>query len=135
MKAGGNDDLTDLLNEAKLTILELQREIESQKSEIEQLRQQNKAAQIDSPQNQSNLKAVHYQQKIDSGGRESKPAPTPQVTIPLEPVVIVDDNKYESPLNPNRKANDNLTPKFVSKNVREQKASDQTSQSDSTYVV
>lgn len=145
MKTSDNDDLTDLLNEAKRTILELQHEIESLKSEIEQLRQQNRAlaTQIDSPQNQSNLKTVHDQPQIDTGGKESKPIPAPlpqsqidgSVAMPLEPVIIVNDKKTESSLNTNRKANENLNPKFVPKNGREQMASDQTSQSDSTYVV
>lgn len=134
MKPSGNDDLTDLLNEAKLTILELQHEIESLKSEIEQLRQQNRAlvTQIDSSQNQSNRKTVESDQpKIESGGKESKPPPA----IPLEPVVIVNDNKIDSSMKTNRKASESLNPKFIPKNVREQMASDQTSQSDSTYVV
>lgn len=147
----GNDDLTDLLNEAKHTILELQHEIESLKSEIEQLRQQNRAlaatAQIEpSVQNQTNLKTVNEDPTVgDSGGKESKPTPVVSVTvppsmqqaqkdspvkIPLEPVVIVNDNKLGS------SANKNSNPKLVSKSGREQQMpSDQTSQSDNTFVV
>lgn len=146
LKTTGNDDLTDLLNEAKHTILEMQHEIESLKSEIEQLRQQNRtlAAQNESSQNQTN----DNKPAGDSGGMESKPAPTPTPTpvlviqaqkdspaaIPLEPVVIINDNGVERPTNTNRKAVENPNPKIVSKNVP-QMPSDQTSQSDSTFVV
>lgn len=127
MKATGNDDLTDLLNEAKHTILELQHEIQSLKSEIEQLRQQN----------QTNNKPV-----IDSGRVEMESKSTPisvpasvsavqaqresPAAMPLEPVVIV---------NGNRKATENPNAKVESKNAHERMPSDQTSQSDNTFVV
>lgn len=155
LKTLGNDDLPELLNEAKLTIIELQREIESLKSEIEELRQQNRglAAQIESPQNPANLKTgIIDQSVIDSGGGELKSAPAPvpmpepapvqaplaqkesPAAIPLEPVVIVNDNnKVDS--SANRKANEHPNPQIASKNGREQRPSVQTSESDNTFVV
>lgn len=144
-----NDDLMDLLNEAKSTILELQREIESQKFEIEQLRQQNHnlASKNDLSQNQSNLKTAQDYTEIDSGRNELKPAST--TAMPLEPAVVVvvaNDDKIESSTNANLKATDpndgmpkakiiHSNPKYVARNVVNRLTSDQTSQSDDTFVV
>lgn len=151
------DDLTDLLNEAKHTILELQHEIESLKSEIEQLRQQNRffVAQLESSQSQSNLKTGHDQLEIKSGGKESKSMPTaaaesPEksgpVGMPLEPVIIVNGNKCDNIMDTNQKANEKTdamcqtkkivpsNPKIVAKKSCDHVASDQTTQSDHTYV-
>lgn len=152
MKSTGNDDLTDLLNEAKHTILELQHEIESLKSEIDQLRQQNRslAAQNDTPHNQTNLKTINENRPASaSGGKESKPTPAPAPTpvptvqgqkdssaaVSLEPVVIVNDNGIESSANTKRKTIEHPMPRIASKNAQEQMPSDQTSQSDNTFVV
>lgn len=139
-KTHRNDDLIELLNEAKLTILELQREIESLKSETEQLRQQNRtlATQIDSPKNQP---------EIISRGKELKPSENDKpIAIPLDPIVIVNDNKIDISTNTNQKRDEknNGIPqakmnhsksKLATKNGRDQMPSDQTSQSDNTYVL
>lgn len=136
-----NDDLIELLNEAKLTILELQREIESLKSEIEQLRQQNRtlATQRDSPQKHP---------EIISSAKELKPAGEDgSAAMPLQPIVIVNDNNKieDNSTNANlitNERNDGIPPakinysnsKSAAKNGRNQMPSDQTSQSDNTYV-
>lgn len=133
-----NDDLTDLLNEAKHTILELQHEIESLKSEIVELRQQNR----------------FFVTQMESVGNESKLVPTPvnadkdgPAAMPLEPIVIVNDNKHDDLVETAQEANENISSmpqtkklippnaKVMVKNSRGHEASDQTTQSDNTYVV
>lgn len=71
-----NDDLTDLLNEAESTILQLQEESKTLKSEIHKLRQQN----------------LEYNKQIDALQKQTITSNVPE-TIPLEPIIIIKDNK------------------------------------------
>ncbi|XP_055310223.1 uncharacterized protein LOC129573573 [Sitodiplosis mosellana] len=133
-----NDDLTDLLNEAKSTILNLQDEIKSLKSDIETLRQQNQeyVTQIESfhsigtKPNSPPLNHVHTSSEM----------PPP---IPLEPVIIVKENKgkdYTKCDQTTIAAGDecNQTKKNTGNETKCSEhsfASDDTSQSDNTFVI
>lgn len=128
------DDLVDLLNEAKLTILELQREIEALKIEIEMLREQNKGylMQIES------LNRVQSTQCQPTESQANLLPPNDEaVPIPLEPIVIVKENHTDDSPNKCTNATDKHqpNPKHTAPHVNHSMASDQTSQSDNTFVV
>lgn len=107
------DDLTDLLNDAKLTILQLQTEIESLKSEIAILRQQNReySKHFEFTQNESRPKSAHHQHVVNTTETKTKaklPAESPKddsVPIPLEPIIIVKGSQGNSPVKLHANAN------------------------------
>lgn len=123
-----NDDLTDLLNEAKATILELQEKTESLKTEIDTLRHQNQdySKQIEAFLNCSNDAKV-------SPTIDAHPPP-----IPLEPIVIVkenrgkNDSKCSQSVNAKTEHNDTVANLNYELDCSE---SSQSSQSDNTNLV
>lgn len=146
-----NNDLTDLLNEAKLTIIHLQQEMKSLKSEIEILRQQNREylTQIETMKNESRVKSPQNQPQIASENDKTE-LKTPAlkedpVPIPLEPVIIVKESKSMDPLkqspNTTAKQHENVVKQLLRNHSfdidHEDKSlvSDQTSQSENTFVV
>lgn len=121
-----NDDLIDLLNEAKSTILELRTEIESLKSEIDRLRRQNLDynIQIESMRNQPQPELQKQQEQEQEQKQQQQqaiqvqnPIPpnpnSPQIQaksnappggakensmpIPLEPIIIVKETHVNKP--------------------------------------
>lgn len=128
-----NDDLSDLLNEAKSTIIQLQEETKSLKSEIDVLRQRN----------QEYVKTIQSNNDIDAKPKSpllnndhtSLEIPPP---IPLEPFIIVKENKIKN----HPKSGHNDVSNQATNNVRNESnysekslASEETSQSDDTFVV
>lgn len=133
------EDLTDLLNEAKSTILNLQDEIKSLKSEIGKLRQQNQEYvvqiesfhSVDTKEKGSLLNQVHTASEM----------PPP---IPLEPVIIVKRNKSkeftksddQSTIAAEDGCNETNNDARKATNCSEHSfTSDDTSQSDNTFVM
>lgn len=138
------NDLTDLLNEAKLTIIQLQTEIESLKSEVEILRQQNREYMdhIEITNNESSPKTAH--KPFESTETEAKsqvmqPNDDP-VPIPFEPIIIVKGSKENSPLKSNSHANAVVEHQGLMEHLdvnRDENSiiSDQLQTSDNTYVL
>lgn len=87
------EDLTELLNEAKSTILQLQEETKTLKTEIETLRHQNQnhSKQIETLLDCNNA-------KVPASAVEPPP-------IPLEPIVIVKDNSGQNDSKCSQKVN------------------------------
>lgn len=133
------EDLTDLLNEAKSTILNLQNEIKALKSEIGKLRQQNQeyVVQIESIHSVDTKEKVSLLNQVHTASEMPPP-------MPLEPVIIVKENKskeftksddqstiaaedgYNETKKDARKATNGSEHSFTS---------DDTSQSDDTFVM
>lgn len=128
-----NDDLTDLLNEAKSTIIQLQEEMKSLKSEIDILRQRNQEnVEINQPINDIDAKPKSPPSNNVHSSLE-KPPP-----IPLEPVIIVKENKMNNHPKSGHNDESNQTMNIVrneTKYSEKSLASDETSQSDDTFVV
>lgn len=128
-----SDDLSDLLNEAKSTILKLQQETNSLKSEIDMMRQQNQeyCKQIETLQNQVKMNTTLVHDTISVN----------QLPIPLEPTVIVKEN----PIQNNSKSIHNLDSKHQQNrlndtanygiNLNENSLASEQSSSDNTYLV
>lgn len=144
--------MTDLLHESKLTIIQLQHEIEALKSETEILRQQNRdyASKMESLQNDSRLKSANGQPQINSSDNELKAtlaaSKEESVPIPLEPIIIVKENKSNGSLKLSPEMNakhehhdrglvDPLNRYLEMKNDDNSLMSDQTTQSENTFVM
>lgn len=116
-----DDDLTDLLNEAKATILELQEKTESLKTEIETLRHQNQ----------------DYSKQIESFLNCNNDAKVPP-PIPLEPIVIVKENRSKNDSKCSQSVNAKTEHNDAVANLNYEldcSESSQSSQSDNTYLV
>lgn len=132
-----NEDLTDLLNEAKSTIINLQDEIQSLKSEIGKLRQQNQeyVVQIES------FHSFDAKEKVSSLNQVHTTSEMPP-PIPLEPVIIVkESNEFtktddQSTIAAEGECNEKNNDARKTTNCSEHSfTSDDTSQSDNTFVM
>lgn len=113
------DDLVDLLNEAKTTILQLQDESKTLKSEIDNLRQKNL-------ENDKQIESLQKQTVAKSSNDIARE------TIPLEPIIIVKENKNKSLSDDEHFNNEYKAPNDISD---KSSPSNQTSPSDNTFVL
>lgn len=121
-----DDDLPELLNEAKLTIIQLQDDVNSFKAQVEMLRKQNDdyVIEIKDFQERHNeinefeksiqrslvgtKETIHkYHQETGGSGKNTAPP------IPLEPIIIVnDENHKNSSLRSQKATNDSAKVKY-----------------------
>lgn len=128
-----SDDLSELLNEAKSTIIKFQRETALLKSEIDMLRQKNQeyCKQIETLQNQIQMNATLV----------NDPISTNQLPIPLEPIVIVKENLVQKDSKTNQNSDFKHSPNNVNDNtdyrinINENSLASEQSSSDNTYLV
>lgn len=121
-----NGELTDLLIEAKATILQLQAENKSLNNEIQILRQQN----LDNVKRNESLQEGNHTEATQLNDIEPPP-------IPLEPVIIVKENgnkidaTYSQNMNAKNQGND--TGANPNDETDNSERSHHSSQSDNTY--